>query len=694
MAETIILDPSEIAPNRTLLDITPWLNQDGIDWGDAEIQAFMSESIRGEVPVDYRVPNRPITAPLMLADTHGGTTPSAFRTKLQSKVALWQREGGWIKRITNSGGTVYADVPVASFRATSVAGWESRAEVDLGAGLSLDAIPDFYGDEITDSDNSTTTTRELIFTTALDESDGDNPNRVRTVVDNDGSTDWRGLICCYRSRHYPGATAATPNTGSAAMAYEAESLGTLDTATKVAGTSIYGTATASYWSGGGTIVHHGTLSTSWTPALSGRIGGTTYPTHTGTYRMLARVASTSGTTVRLRSVYDVGDLVNPVENNADIKRLPGANNPYILDLGEVRIDPAPVGTHRWDWQIQGIGDAGGENLSIDKVWLANTDEVNSVLTAPLLAAASFTSFSARSEFTTESGAITGDSLQVGGTWSGAGDSDDFSVSAGIATRTANSDADANTGRYLRAGASTATTVTVQVDNQANAASGASRRGVFARYVDTSNWVMAHLTRSGGADTLDIRQRLAGSVTTLASVPLSGVLLSSSAPYYTVRLTVVSDGRVLAWFGVRGALLSSPVAVGSSGALATGGALASGGFGIYDCETTSDTGSRNYDNFAAWTSQTEAVVFTNQSAQLTTDGIFREDSGGTAYGPVSKVTGANSIPRFPVPANSGGTVETMLIPSNGDFDQIPDTMGTASISARNYRRPSWLFVPNG
>ena len=83
------------------------------------------------------------------------------------------------------------------------------------------------------------------------------------------------------------------------------------------------------------------------------------------------------------------------------------------------------------------------------------------------------------------------------------------------------------------------------------------------------------------------------------------------------------------------------------------------------------------------------MYANQSVQLTTDGMFREDSGGTAYGPVSNVRG--DLPRIP-PTTDGRTTEIFLKATRGDLDGLSDS-GIDNISARVTYRPSWLFVPD-
>jgi hypothetical protein len=70
-------------------------------------------------------------------------------------------------------------------------------------------------------------------------------------------------------------------------------------------------------------------------------------------------------------------------------------------------------------------------------------------------------------------------------------------------------------------------------------------------------------------------------------------------------------------------------------------------------------------------------------------MYREDSSGSAYGPVSWVTG--DLPRLP-PTVDGGTVEVFIKATRGDVGQLPDA-GIDDLSARVFYRPSWLF-PQG
>lgn len=405
MAEAVVLDPTEVAVSRASLDITFWMHPEGPDWGTAEITAYMAEQSRGATPVDYRVPNRTVTIPLILKDQPGGLTFSAIRESLQQKVARFQQEGGWLKRVIEDlNAKVYLDVVSASL----VLGgdWlQARRDIDMNAQLVLECIPDFYGDEITLADRVETTAAELVFTEPTIA--GDYPGRVRIVVDEDEGIDQRGMIWSVRSRYL-----VTGTSGSVAL--EAEAMQPMDTAVKVA------KAGAS----GGTVVTHGTAALTWTPVLGTNLGGTTWLTHTGTNHIFARVFSTAGTAVEARFVWDVGDFNLPIEN--DPVRLYDGGTFHVLDLGEVRLDKT-TGTHRWQGQIQARGAVGTEAFSVDRIWVVNADDGHGLIRAPFSVGGNLGVFSARSDFNTEAGSITGDALAVGGVWQGTGDVDDFIV---------------------------------------------------------------------------------------------------------------------------------------------------------------------------------------------------------------------------------------------------------------------------
>src|SRR5262245_39138910 len=107
--ERIILDPAEAISGRTELDISPWLGDEGIDWGDDAVEMSMAELTRGAIPIDFTIPNREVNGSFRFYQTLGGTTIYQARGNIEHKIALWQKEGGVLKRIMNNGSIVYAD---------------------------------------------------------------------------------------------------------------------------------------------------------------------------------------------------------------------------------------------------------------------------------------------------------------------------------------------------------------------------------------------------------------------------------------------------------------------------------------------------------------------------------------------------------------------------------------------------------
>ena len=671
--EVIVLDPSEVATARTELDINSGAIQvraEGVTWGNAEIQAYMSQQQRGESPVDFRIPNRQIEIPLVMQSA-GTVTFAQARSALASKVARIQQEGGHLKRVTSGGGTLFCDLVNASLNLPG--GWlQAHRDKETEAVLTLEAIPDFYGAKVTLSDHTETSAAELRFTeTGIK---GDYPGRVRIVVDDDQGVNKRGLIWSVRSRHYSAAS-------TAAQAYEAEALTPLDTAT----------ATGKAGASNGSVVIHSLVAQNWTPVLSTNISTSTWLTHTGSYRVFARVWSTNGTAVESRFVWDVGDFAYPVEN--DPVRLYDGGTFHILDYGQIRLDPPSVGAHRWQGQIQARGELGSEGLAVDKLWIVNTDEGHGVLRAPIGSVENLGTYSARSDFNTESGAIGGDSLSVGGTWIGQGAASDFSVVAAgginFAQRAALADASITAGRYTTASTPSLAASVAQVtftstalrNTAGNLANGAY--GVLARTAGTSDWLFF----GWNTGALYVAKRAAGVSTNLAWT--QSPYYNLNGVYYAYRLLVDAGGFWSATLSINNSSFFK-VLSGYDSALATGGALATGRVGFLDCHTDSSPATtRLYTAFAAWPPTADAVAFASQSAQLTTAGLIREDAAGAAYAPISYPTG--DLPRIPPATLEGRTTEFFIKMSRGDMQTLADP-ALDDLSARVSYRPSYLQVP--
>jgi hypothetical protein len=286
-----------------------------------------------------------------------------------------------------------------------------------------------------------------------------------------------------------------------------------------------------------------------------------------------------------------------------------------------------------------------------------------------------TSFLARDEFDQSAGSLSGKTLPVGGAWSGAGDSDDFTIDAAahLAQRTATGDADFQTGRYAIAGSTSFTAIAVQVDFAISIGSGAGYQGVFARYTDVNNWLMAVMNAAGN---LLVLKRVAGTTTTLLDLQVRGGS-TSAIGYWTLLLSVDVAGLWVAWVYPQGSSPKGAAALGLDSVLATGGALATGKVGIYDAFPAFVSYTRTYDNFAAWGPAANAVIFPSRTARFLHDMALRQNAGGTSEGAVPVFEGKHL--RLP-PATRAGR-KSRLVVKIRDFD-VDSGLPDAGLTSRS------------
>lgn len=660
-----MLDPSgagEPGLNiRTQVDITSWIAYEGgVDWGDAAVENYMAEAQRGSLPVDFRIPNRQIQIPLKLR-TVGATTFATIRNNVQAKVALFQAEGGWLKRTTDSG-TYFLDIVSATLKYGG-SGFQAYKGFDVDAMLSLEAIPDFYGAEVDLGDNTSIVNGCLVFTdTGVT---GNYPGRLRVVVDNDSATNHLGLLWGTRSRYYSSSAAARlhyPETELTAMA--------------------------------------SSLSTNWTPLWSTNRDSGTAPTgalvHTGTYRVWAVMQATTTNPIvdlSIRLVWDVGDMTFPIENAP--APLTANANVYSVDLGEVQLSPSPSGAHRWTGIIQGKGVTGGETVFLTYLYLVPVNEGYGVLRASTVGDIGVVAYSARDEFNQSAGNLSGKVAPVGGTWATSGAAGDFALdTAGkTAQRTAVSDSSVTDGRFAVVGSTNYTTIAAQVDVRRTSLVN-SYTGVLVRTTDSSNWFMASIAGST-AQRLETSAELAGASIAACSANVPLPFSYGVNQWATIQIFIDTTGRFYVYAFPAGATPygnTTAAISGQASQLATGGGtLASGKPGIYDSHIQATASTRSYDNFAAWVPAYDAVAYPSQSVELRTEGMFREDSTGAGWGPVTSVTG--DLPRIPASGLEARTVEFFFKGSQGNFSpQAPDLGTGEAISARPFYRPSWVTVP--
>lgn len=365
----VVLDPTSISTGRTQFPLNQGpirIDQTGIDWGDAAIQAFMSDQRIGSEAVDYRIPNRQVRIPLFLGADESNTEEQV-RSQLQQKTSLFQREGGFIMRQRANGPAMYADVVNATLTLPDV--WGETGYVEPNVILTLECLPDFYGDEIQlDTQTATNGVFHQVLTQGGSQAQilGDAAGRARITVADTSNNAQMGLVWGFRSRYYdPAATAS--------LFYEAEAM------TPQNGAAIVSTVAGS--SAGYAVRLASLPGSAWTTVLTTDLPGTGSLTHRGSYRVFARVFSSAAAAPQMRFQWQVGSLYTPLTNPASV--LVSVNNWHIVDFGDIRVTTTPTGTYAWTGGFQVYPAAAGDPFTIDTVFFVPLDDTAGRLEANL-----------------------------------------------------------------------------------------------------------------------------------------------------------------------------------------------------------------------------------------------------------------------------------------------------------------------
>jgi hypothetical protein len=379
-----------------------------------------------------------------------------------------------------------------------------------------------------------------------------------------------------------------------------------------------------------TNVIRGTLTT--TPSA---IAGTGNLSHTGSFRIRARVYASSAT-VYVRLSYSDGSGIFRANDYALPPQSGGWSD---VDLGTITVTPALSGIQAWSGRVEAIGVA-GDTVDVDYLLFFPAGEGY----GKARAAYNYTpgSLVARDEFTgTTAGAVLNARVApTGGTWATSGAATDFVAADAPAatdeTVSRSTTADTGIGRVAILGSTSYTDLEVGVQKTLAAGGFAHTVSLFLRYVDASNYLRAVFIDSFS---LYVEKVVAG-VTTQIS-PVVTLPTSTAGQRYGYRaIAFASGGGIATFLNSGGAELASVRFVDS--AVATGGTLASGKPGFADYSSAGGTAvARYYDSFYAATPATEPIaVYGGRQAEIRSDSAIRQDSGGTVYGPVPSYYGAH------------------------------------------------------
>jgi hypothetical protein len=382
--------------------------------------------------------------------------------------------------------------------------------------------------------------------------------------------------------------------------------------------------------GSGNTVIRGTTATQWVGLCE-----TGALPHVGAYRVKARVYTTA-TDAQVRIAWKVGD--GSFSRNAPVE--PQVSSAWAeLDLGMVYLTEVPSGAQQSKVRVEFMADTSNQTVDVDYLELIPADRYGKAR-APGGNFAPAAVFSAQSGFDTEAGAITGDSLTIGGAWTVVTNSDanDFTAAAGVATRADVSDSGTGAlfmaGRGVTASTTNYAAVASVIDIKFSAAVTNQYQGLLARVVDSSNYFLLATT----SKTLALEVVIAGAGTVLDTASVSLV----ADTFYTLRLMALADGSAQGAIYNQGATTPFAEVAGSHSSLATGGTLASGRTGIIDYAAAATANTRTYDNFAAWIPEPNAAIFSGKTIQFRYDETLRDDSGATVLGRPPIARGARAF----------------------------------------------------
>lgn len=400
-----------------------------------------------------------------------------------------------------------------------------------------------------------------------------------------------------------------------------------------------------------------TLFDEFTPYLSTRSSAGTYTTHVGAQKIFARVKRPNANTgeFAIKLEYAQGDLLrwrglDPVTFGAG-----ALEEEWIwVDLGVVRLNGVAIGTQRWEGRVSMRSTVTGDTAQIDSLAILPCEEFYGearALSIPSVLGPQI----ARDNFNHAVGVLTGKVATAGGTWSyPGGDTEDFATNGSTATRmpAAFDVSGANNGplgsfhtvmgRYARLGVATQAAVMVSCDVDVPPSPySTDRRGVFGRYVDMNNMLMASLLHdytSGGSMyySLQVHKKKGGAWTNPASANAPGL---TPGAMVTLTLYCAADGS--GWASLKSG--ESQLAYTSWKAdadLATAGTLQTGGYGIYHAVSAHPKTPGGdvpfpaavFDSFtvrnATEAALTDAAIYANKDLRIRWDKALREASDGS------------------------------------------------------------------
>ena len=368
--------------------------------------------------------------------------------------------------------------------------------------------------------------------------------------------------------------------------------------------------------------------------------------HKGLWKVRSRVQS-NASSVLVRLAWRVG---NGPWSREQWRSVPASGSWFDIDLGTIDI-PELSGTHNWEGRVEAIAQTGTATLNLDTVSFIPCDTY-AKLRGSRTQDTGAVALVASDDFSTLSGTISGGTVgyTVSGTvtWSTSGGTGDFTADTtnDWLTRNHGSDANVNSGRYARVGVQTL--AGISISGRIYAATGSnpnSANGLFARWVDANNWLMArYIFATGflsGIYRLELVKRVSGTVTRIGVYDVeTGFSDITTGPivngFNDLQMQVDTSGRVLVY--------SNGIAVISvtDSDLATAATLASGGYGIYHSNTGTASSLDRFDNFSVRGASSALLVnpalYSTRTLKVSHQEALSASSDGTVDNPTPVVEG--------------------------------------------------------
>lgn len=415
--------------------------------------------------------------------------------------------------------------------------------------------------------------------------------------------------------------------------------------------------------------------------------------HVGPRRVKARIAfsqalaTTSDPELYLRLVWHDGDGTyrqNPwVALPASAADTGAQGKWYEVDLGTIAPTAAVAGTQQWEGRIEAKAvSSANTTLYVDyMVFMGAPSFKSRVPGFTSLAGASLT---AADEFNQAANNIDLPlAARLGGSWGEASKGTATGANGlktngtGTLFRTTAGDTHTYDGAQAFIGSNVGACA-VQVDVSFQAAidsSSNAQLGVLVRHNTVDRHLRAVLQpilqSPGGLElaSLAVIKRVGGTDTVLfqstgsISYRLVGVV-------YTPLLFVDVAGNWTLYIMIGGSA-PAKVASGWDADLAAGsGTIDTGKVGIYDSQTWGTTNIRAYDNFLSYTPESNAVIYSGQTARLRDSDSFRMSAAGTVPGQMPNPEGPRM--RIPPAGPRGLTSRLTLKARRNDADSEPDT----------------------